>query len=339
MRNRSGQVATAEVLESNPKSPMASSVRPECLPGPTRHCVSATEARVGDVPSKTLLRRALGPRELTEQEEVSLVELRAKINMYNKAVPRLRLQLPSYSFSYRPYLSLKLEICVDYYFECAHLRFHDNAGSKIVNLLTSFLEQYPLEWKVCSWKNDFIADLVLGEFNGTLNEQREVAERWLKGYWKREQQKNRETDIYLSPKRMAASSAVHELEMLGIMDHNPELWIVPGFAGYVTFVNWLNRHWAALAYKKSGPALLMDVVSKFRPRRQAVAFSDSDLAEICDAYESIESSHPAGAVPPYQVVLTLVAKRHKVSSRLVSEMRAEQNKRRRSHITSKKARS
>jgi hypothetical protein len=337
VRNRSGQVATAEVLESNPKSPTETSIRPECVPGPTRHCVSATEAK--DAAVKTLLRRALGPRELTEPEQASLVELRAKINMYNKAVPRLRLQLPSYSFSYRPYLSLNLEICADYYFKCAHLRFHDDAANKIVNFLTSFLEQYPLEWKVCSWKNDFIAELMLGEFNGSLNEQRENAERWLKWYWKRDQQKNRETDIYLSPKRMAASSAVLELEMLGIMDHHPQLWIVPGFAGYATFVNWLNRHWAALAYNKSGPALLKEVVSKFRPRRQAVAFSDSDLAEICDAYESIESSHPAGAVPPYQVVLTLVAKRHKVSPRLVSEMRAEQNKRRRSHITSKKARS
>jgi hypothetical protein len=216
---------------------------------------------------------------------------------------------------------------------------HDDAGSKIANLLTSFLKQYPLEWKVCSWKNDFIAELMLGEFDGTLNEQSEIAERWLKWYWKREQQKNRETDIYLSPKRMAASSAVLELEMLGIIDHSPQLWIVPGFAGYATFVNWLNRHWAGLAYKKRGLALVKDAVSKFRHRRPAVAFSDSALAEICDAYESIESSHPAGAVPPYQVVLTLVAKRHNVSPRLVSEMRAEQNKRRRSHITSKKARS
>jgi hypothetical protein len=202
VRNRSGRVATAEVLESNPKSPTETSIRPECLPGPTRHCVNATEAK--DAAVKTLLRRALGPRELTEPEQASLVEIRAKINMYNKAVPRLRLQLPSYSFSYRPYLSLNLEICADYYFKCALLRFHDDAANQIVNFLTSFLEQYPLEWKVCSWKNDFIAELMLGEFNGTLNEQREVAERWLKWYWKREQQKNRETDIYLSPKRMAA---------------------------------------------------------------------------------------------------------------------------------------
>jgi len=138
---------------------------------------------------------------------------------------------------------------------------------------------------------------------------------------------------------MAASSAVFELNHLMSMDENPELWIGPGFRMYATFVNWLNKNWAALAGKKSGPALLKDVVSKFRHKRQDVAFSDSDLAEICDVYGSIESSHPAGAVPPYQVVLTLVARKHKVSPRLVSKVRAEQNKRRSSHVTPKKARS
>jgi hypothetical protein len=286
----------------------------------------------------TLLRRALCG-DLTEKEQASLVELHAKIKLCNKKVPDLRLQLPSPCLSYRPYLSLNLEICADYYFRCAHVRFDDDSGGKVADLLTSLLEQYPLEWDVCAWKNDFIAGLMLGEFNGTLSKRKEVAERWWKWYWKRKQRMNRETDIYLSPKRTAASSAVLELEMLESMDDNPQLWICPGFSGYATFVKWLNKNWAALAGKKSGLALLQDLVSKFRQRRQDVAFSDSVLEEICGVYASIESSHPAGAVPPYQVVLTLVARKHNVSPRLVSAERAELNKRRSSHITPKKARS
>ena len=161
MRNRSGQLVTADVLESNPNSLAETSIRPECLPEPIRHCITATEAKVGDAPDMTLPRRALGPWELTEKQQASLVELHAKIKMYNKAVPGLRLQLPSYCLSYSPYLSLNLEICADYYFKCEHMRFDEDAGSKIAECLSFFLEENPFEWNVCTWKNDFIAGLML----------------------------------------------------------------------------------------------------------------------------------------------------------------------------------
>jgi hypothetical protein len=181
------------------------------------------------------------------------------------------------------------------------------------------------------------AGLMLGEFNGSLDEQREAAQRWWKWYLQRERRINRNIDIDLSDKRMAASSAVHELDLMDLIDRHPQLFVRPGFSSHVRFVNFLNRNWAVLAGKKSGPALMKDVASKFR-KHPAVAFSDSDLAEICDVYGSIESSHPAGAVPPYQVVLTLVARKYKVSPRLVGKVRAETNKRRNSPKKAKKAR-
>jgi hypothetical protein len=59
MRNRSGQLVTTEVLESNPKSQAETSLSPEWVPEPTQHCVTTTEAKAGNAPDMTLFRRAL----------------------------------------------------------------------------------------------------------------------------------------------------------------------------------------------------------------------------------------------------------------------------------------
>jgi hypothetical protein len=277
------------------------------------------------------LRRICGRhQELTEEERISKGKLDARIKMDNRDVPELRLQIPDLHISL--YLSLNLQVCADYYFKCQLARLEDDAGNKLAELLTSFLEQHPLEWRICCWKNDLIAELVLGELNPALGVTKEAGGRWLKGYWKREQRMQREIDTDISPKRMAASSAVLELEMLQVIDKNPLLWIRPGFRVYAAFVKWLNRNWTRMAAKKKGSALLNRVVSEyhngeFRNKEQDVALSDSELYDICDIYRSIESSHDPGKVPAYQVVLKLVARKHRVSPRLMTEVRAKNHKR------------
>lgn len=286
-----------------------------------------------------IIRSAHSPaHSMTEEQQKAIAELQARIRMYNRTVPELRIKLPTHFMSVVSYLSLNLKICTDYYFKCANLRFDEDAGNKIAACLTSFLEQHPLEWLVCSWKNDFIAEITLGEL-ACSGDRKKAAEYWLGWYWKHEKKQSRDTDLYLSPRRMAASSAVFELEFLNLMDKNPELFIRPGFRGHATFVRWLNKHWPVLAAKKKGPALLQEAVEKFLEKHRDLSFTESDLGDICEAYKSIEHLYDPGTVPAYQVVLALVARKHRVSPRLVTRMRAEQNKLRRSIDAQEKARS
>src|SRR5450755_2244268 len=317
---------------SHEKSRSETSIQSECLPEPVRGYLYGAEGMVKNSSEHPAM-RLFGRRELTAEERTSLAKLQARIRMYNRTVPQLRIQIPDSD------IPLNLEICADYYFKCKRASFEKDGASKVAELLISFSEHHPLEWHFSDWKNDFIAKLVIGQLSTTSSAEKEPGERWLKMHWKREHRKQRETDIDLSPKRMSASSAVSDLELLELIDENPEFWIVPGFRVYAKFVNWLNRNWNRVAATKKGPALLNCLVSEFRKKRQDLAFSDSDLSDICGVYQSIEPSHPPGKVPTSQVVLTLVARKHGVSPRLVTKVRAEMNKQRLASEANEKARS
>jgi hypothetical protein len=99
---------------------------------------------------------------LTDEQQTELEELQARIKMYNRCVPELRITLPRFCLSRAVYLSVDLRICSAFYFKCANLRFEEDAAQRIAACLTSFLEQHPLEWQVCAWKNDLITELMLG---------------------------------------------------------------------------------------------------------------------------------------------------------------------------------
>jgi len=277
-------------------------------------------------PLRSILDR---PQDLTEAERISKGKRDALIKEYNRAVPELRLQIPDFPIS--PYLSLNLQVCADYYFKCQRARLEEDAGNKVAALLTSFLEQHPLEWSISYWKNDFIAELVLGKLN-TSGATKEAGQRWLKRYWRREQRMQREIATYVSPKRVAASEAVWDLELLELIDNDPQFYIRPGFRVFAEFVNWLNTNWTRFAAEKKRSALFNCLVKeyrnrKFRKQRQGAELSDSELIDICKVYESIESQHDPGNVTPYQVVLNLIAGKHGVSPRLMTDVRAENHKR------------
>jgi hypothetical protein len=228
----------------------------------------------------------------------------------------------------------------EYFRKYQLMRFQKDAANKIAGLLTSFQQEHPLEWEYCDWKNFAIAKLVLGKLASspdTAKSRRAAAERWLKGYWKREQKIARETDTYLSPTRMAASAAVFELEMLELAD-DLSPWLRPSYGDYTAFVRWLNKNWPKLAEKKHGAALLEAIAAKFRRERPTTSLGDDDLAEVQDAYRRISLSFSEGAVPPSAVVLTLVSRRHNVSPRVVNKVRAETNRHRVSPSSPRKAR-
>jgi hypothetical protein len=279
---------------------------------------------VGDKGFSEMTRWRFGGRPKSSIDcQKSLDDLHTKIKMYNRVVPNLRIMLPKF------HLSLNLDKCADYYFEVEGARLKD-APEKIGALLNSFRQDYEQEWHYCGWKNDVIADLILGNlgFMRTSAARSKAADEWLKGYRRHEQKMKREIDLFLSPLRVAATAAVFELEMMVRMDEHPEVWIRPGYNRYASLVRWLNRHWSNLSGKKKGLALQQEVITKFPRCLKENELSDSDLTEVCNLYRQLESLYPPNAVPPSQLILVLVARRHKVSPRLVSKVRAEQNKRR-----------
>lgn len=334
MRDHRQQPFSNEKLERDPKQQRESPVQAQDsseTPYRLIHFAGAREANSKETLDANHPFRALAqPTPLSEEQQKAFAVLQATIRAFNRTVPELRIKLPTYFLSAIPYLALNIKVCTDYYFKCANLRFDEDAGNKIAACLTTFLEEHPLEWSVCSWKNDFIAEIVLGELECS-GDRKKAAKNWLNWYWKRQNKQSRDTDLYLSPKRTAASAAVFELEWLSIMDENQDLFISPGFRGHATFVTWLNRNWPVLAVDKKGPALLQEIVERFREKHRDLSFSDSELRDICEAYESVEPLYDRGAVPPYQVVLALIARKHGVSPRLVTKMRADQNKFRKSH--------
>ena len=233
---------------------------------------------------------------------------------------------------------LKLQIdntSQEYYLKYQRMRFQKDAANKVADLLTSLHQKYPLEWAYCGWKNVAIAELMLGRFStfaGTPKSRQAVAGRWLKEYWKREEEIARETDTYLSPKRMAARAAAFELEMLQLAN-DPEPWIRPGLGDYAAFVRWLNKNWGKFAAKKKGAALLKALAGKFHRERPRTPLGDGDLVEVLHVYGRIASSYSEDAVPPSAVVLTMLARRHNVSPRLVTKVRAEASR----HLLSQSA--
>jgi hypothetical protein len=269
---------------------------------------------------------------LLQAEQVRLAELQSKIKIANEICPELRLQmLPAY-------IPLDIETCHKHYGKYQLMRFDKDAANKIAGLLTSFQREHPWEWEYSGWKNDAMAELMLGRLNSSLRTVKyrgEVGQRWLKEYWQREGKRERETETYLGAKRMAASAAVFEVEMLKGQD-KPRPWMRPGYGDYARFVRWLNKNLAKLASKKKGAALLEAVVDGFRCAKPKTELSESIVVEIWEAYNKVELRYAQGSVSPYNVILNVVARRHNVSERLVTTVRAENNQ---LHSqTSKKAR-
>ncbi len=272
-------------------------------------------------------------RALSKEARDRLTTLQSVINSITRINPELRplLPQPNPHFALRPEHYWKsFRICSEYYWKYQDVLFSKDAANQLAALLTSFLQKHPVEWAFCVWKDNAIAELMLNH--------REAAKRWLNWYWKRKQKIARETATYLSPTRTAASAAAFELEMLQLADDpQNQPWMRPGYGDYAAFVRWLNRNWDNLAKKKQGAPLVAAAADGFRRGQPKTPLSSRDLVEICSAYKKIEPLC-RDRVDPYRVVLTVVAKRHQVSARVVTTVLAEMNRHRRSQKAPKKAR-
>jgi hypothetical protein len=109
-------------------------------------------------------------RELKQEERAQWAERQLRVDIIIKSNTELRLRLEPSALDF-----FDLEISREYYSKYKLARFENDHADRVADLLTSFREQYPLEWQGCGWKSDAIAELML--------ESKEAGQRWLKVYW------------------------------------------------------------------------------------------------------------------------------------------------------------
>jgi hypothetical protein len=145
---------------------------------------------------------------------------------------------------------------------------------------------------------------------------------------------------------MDAGAAVFELSVLKLKDQLSYLFKAgQSFSTYTKAVNWLNRNRDRIA-ANSPTDSVRDIIVSARSQMRNLALTDVELGELCAAYDKIAQYSSPGRVPPSQVVLELVSRRHAVSARLVTDLRAtataepgERKRHKKARKSSKKARS
>ena len=212
------------------------------------------------------------------------------------------------------------------------------------------------------WKNDFIANLVLGHCGGdSVRETKKSAEYWFKEHWKLTRD-SEETDS----KKRAFWAAV-ELNALKATGETPKPTLAPRqgisrsvgdyfleawanrwphtlsegsadpppsnsydkYRKYALFIQWLGKHWHKLCIKKHGPPLHENAADNFLSARSSPV-ERGVLVELAEAYDKCYKP-PMGDknehLPSvYEVLLKFVAERHGVSTTPVAQARAGLNK-------------
>jgi hypothetical protein len=252
------------------------------------------------------------------------------VQKFNRFRPELRLQVPYHPvnpFMFEPADEPipNLKICVDFFFDCKLARCNENAGQHIADLLLQFERDYPVEWTCSGWKNDFIAELVLGYTDsGTARQCKPSADYWFSQHWKRKLKFDRETAFAASDKRARAKWAAIELEYLKsnsksdqIDDHGES------YNAYAHFIRWRNKNWEL----RTAAAVI-----KFRREWPKSRLSDDALIDLLAAHKRcLEQARNSGkvayALDPSKVIQEVVARRRGVSSRLMAEVRSQMKKR------------
>ena len=126
-----------------------------------------------------------------------------------------------------------LRICVDYFYQCKSARLAVNAANNVSDLLLRFEHDHPVEWGFSGWKNDLIADVVLGCADyGDEVERRRIAEYWFTRHWAKEKKAVRQNAIENNDRRRRAMYAALELKALRAND-SPQLTTSPTDSGPV----------------------------------------------------------------------------------------------------------
>src|SRR5271157_5262552 len=156
-------------------------------PGP-KHCIRAVtkrfccwcnqevaegEAWAGDIAGALAFRQLISPSPHANQTALCLScgtdRLPEVLHAANEGNPELRLRFPGpqmFRTSTEPIPNIWK--CGDFFRKCSSA----TSGSQMADLLLEFEDRYPVEWSYSGWKNDFIADLVLGHWGDRVRERK-----------------------------------------------------------------------------------------------------------------------------------------------------------------------
>ena len=280
----------------------------------------------------------------------------------NRRRPMLRISPFPWPWRYDPpkVTILNLNICVKYFDEYELALSEPDALQRISDLLLRLRREHPVEWECCGWKNDAIADVVLGRTSdGYVEKGRGVAQGWLGKHWQYEDTIEKQLARELAPKRMAAFEAVFDLDMIDLAARaavasdafrrgDSPRWYA-AFEKSVTaphtqFLQWLNAFWEEtsedvkiVSSNSQKPPVTEEawlskvsglLIKKFRKEYPDFNLSDDELGRLCTAYhqERRGANDPLN-IPPSAVLIRFVAAEHKLSPATVRRVRAEIGKR------------
>ena len=209
-----------------------------------------------------------------------------------------------------------LNICAEYFDKYESALQATDALQQISDLLLEFRREHFVEWECSGWKNDAIADLVLGRTLAGYSESGSVfAQTWLTQHWKYEKSVDRQIAITFSADREKASNALFELELLHVDGSYNTL---------ARFVSWLNEN--AFRFVHSQAA-----ATQFFLKNPSLMVKKKVLIELAYVYGKLTER------PMYRgdrlirlqasmVIQEYVAQRHRISSRSIAQVRAESKK-------------
>jgi hypothetical protein len=234
--------------------------------------------------------------------------------------------------------------CLWYFGRCRELRSQENAAQHVGDLLLEFEDKYPIEWECSGWKNEFVAEMVLGDVQrGEFSERRDYAMDWFSRRWKHEERIERQLTRELLPQNVASADAAFELDMIdftaratiasvALRGGDSAGWDTAFVKSvdypHIQFIRWLNESWVKL--KRSSEAtqelefrapvpkelppnwILETAVKAFRKKHPNCNLENHDLVDIFAAFREAERRN-ALPIPPSIVLLKFVASRHGIS--------------------------
>ena len=241
----------------------------------------------------------------------------------NRRQPKLRLRMWPWSKGWAPQREPlpNLKVCREYFDRYKSAQISVDALQLISDLLLELRREHPVEWECCGWKNDAIADVALGcTLGGYVKNGSIAAFCWIEKHWAHEKSVDRQLAIDSSESRERALDAVLELQLLKMNNELPVLQSQERYGVFARFVIWLNKN------QWSSPE---NAVSKFLLKVPTLKTYKDALIELASVYNTCCNRQSEEFVPsaPSAVIDKLVARRHKVSPRLVARVRAEINAR------------
>jgi hypothetical protein len=214
-----------------------------------------------------------------------------------------------------------LNICAEYFDKYESVLSEPDALQRTSDLLLEFRRDHPVEWECCGWKNDAIADVALGRtLTGYPESGSVIAQRWLSQHWGREKSADRQLAIEFSGEkdkptaREKARNALFDLEVMQ-MDGS--------YNAFAKFISWLDDNLDK--YSSASAATLW-----FLRHKSSRIAPEKILQELASVYttllpERYQSEEPT-KLQPSRVIQAFVARRNRVSPRLLAQIRAQSKK-------------